>query len=170
MKKLLIVLLCALLVFTPALAEDYSTKSVDELHAIINDVRTELLKRELVIGEKTLLFESNGVSLYLTGDYEDSWAGFQLNVIVINDSDKTISVTPDNLKASVNGWDVTCMSSTQVNAGKKLKGYFTFSLDEADVSSVSEIEEIELRLYIYDQDEWETIATLDPITIQFPID
>ena len=171
MRRILISLLCVMmLAITPAFAEDYSAMSVDDLHKIQSDVRAELLKRDLVLDGKTLLFESNGVTVYLTGDYEISWTGdFQLNVIVINESDKKISVTPDGLQGSINGWDVSCTSLTEVAAGKKLKGYFTFDLEDADVTSPDQIEEIELRVYLYDKDNWERICTIDPITIQFPI-
>ena len=166
---MMIFTLILLMTISPSLAEDYSKMSTNELHDIQKSIRSELLKRDLVIGNKTRLFEQDGVSLYLTGDYKDTLLGFQLNVIIINDSDKKISICPEDTKVSVNGWEIPCMTNTQVNAGKKLKGYFVFNLENADIISSDDIEEIELRLYIYDHDNYTRISTLEPIIIQFPL-
>ena len=140
MKKICIVFFISVFLIGCAFsvyAEEFSTKTVEELHEIQAKIRTELLKRELIAQGKTLLFDDNGVSVYLTGEYEDSWMnlGDRLDVIVINDTDKTISIVPQSI--SVNGWNISFMSNTQVNPGKKLKGYFLLQLNGADISGFS---------------------------------
>ena len=40
-------------------------------------------------------------------------------------------------------------------------------IDEADISTYEEVEEIEFSFYLIDGDSYETIAELEPITVAF---
>ena len=98
MKRLFSVLMALILVFSiAAVAEGTDFASMDDaaLHAMIDGARNELAKRELVAAENTVLFEQDGVTVYLTGDHEvwgsDSYY-LDLGVVLVNDSDKTVAV------------------------------------------------------------------------------
>ena len=77
MKKILVLLAALMLTVLPAMAKqlDYANMKDDELQAIVDSARNELTKRQLEEDGKTLLFEHDGISVYLTGEYETDWMG-----------------------------------------------------------------------------------------------
>ena len=172
MKKFItLMLICILLLGCTAIAEsavDFTAMTDDQLHQIIDGARNELTKRELNMSADLVLIEQDGVTVYLTGEYE-LWGSdnvyIDFEVVVVNDSDKTVSILVD--AASINGWDVYGSGVSDTSAGKKQKGTLEFLLTDADISTYEEIEDIELTLTIYDSDEWETISDVEGISIQF---
>ncbi len=173
MKKFISILLALILLGGLAMAEgiDYASMTDAELHAVLDGVRNELAKRDLKAGDKVLLFEQNGVSVYLTGEYHvDSWGEgkqvLQLEAIVVNESESKISVYIDTV--SVNGWEVYGGCIIDINPGKKKKGDFEIRLYDADITSYEEIEDIEFTFDISDADAYKTIFRLeDPVKVLF---
>ena len=169
MKKLALVLVM-LLIFTTACAEGLDFASMDDatLHSIVDGARNELAKRELNTGENTVLFEQEGVSVYLTGEYETKeydTVYLSLKAVVVNDSDKTVWISTDSL--SVNGWDVYSYGLPDTTAGKKQKCELEFCISDAEISSYDEVEEIEVVFSLVDSDTYETFSTTEPIIIHF---
>ena len=172
MKKIITLILAAILLIScTAMAEtaiDFTTLTDEQLHELVDGARNELTKRELNMSADLVLIEQDGVTVYLTGEYE-LWGSdnvyIDFEVVVVNDSDKTVSILVDS--ASINGWDVYGSGVSDTSAGKKQKGTLEFLLTDADISTYEEIEDIELTLTIYDSDEWETINDVEGITIQF---
>lgn len=168
MKKIFACLLAALLLIsiTTTIAEemDFASMSDDELHALVDGARNELAKRELSAAEDTVILEQDGVNVYLTGNKEiqDYSNELQIEAVVVNDTNKNISVIIDS--ASVNGWNVFGSGISTTTAGKKQKGSFWLYLDGADVSALEEVEDVELSLYLYDDDSYETIG--DKLTVE----
>lgn len=171
MKKvlafLLAVLFACMICTAGAEGTDFTAMSEDELHALVDGARNELAKRELVAAEDTVILEQDGVTVYLTGAHNVSSDGayLYLEAVVVNDSDKKVSVSVDS--ACINGWDVYGGGIGETSAGKKQKGEFDFSLGDAEISSFEEIEELELELYLYDADAWERISDNIPVTLTF---
>ena len=170
MKKLMVLLMvfAMFVVNSACMAEgqDYSTMDDATLHEIIDSVRNELTKREMTLAENTVLFETEGVTLYLTGDYE-VWGSdnyyLDLTAVVVNDSDKTIYVAVDS--AYINGWEAYGSGITDTAAGKKQKGTLEFLLSDADISTYEEVEDIEINFRLVDTESYDTIAELEPVTI-----
>ena len=53
MRKLIALLVTIIMLFScSALAEDYSSMTDDDLHSMLNSIRNELLKRDLVYNER----------------------------------------------------------------------------------------------------------------------
>lgn len=175
MRKFLAILFAALLLCGSCLAEglDYASMTDDQLHAIVDAARNELAKRELTLDGKTLLFEKDGVSVYLTSDFEadslktDSMHFMRAGVIVVNDSDKNMGVGIDSM--SVNGWEVYSSGFSSISAGKKGKNELSFNAVDTDITDVSEIETVEITFYMYDGDTYQTISEIDPITLHFNV-
>ena len=172
MKKTLSFFIALLVLLTcTAFAEaalDYTAMTDEQLHQIIDEARNELTKREMVAAENLVLFEQDGVTVYLTGAYEP-WGSdnvyLDLEAVVINDSDKTVSILID--ACSINGWDVYSSGVSDTSAGKKQKGQLEFLLTDAGISTYEEIEEVEIDFTIYDSDNWETISTAEDIIVNF---
>jgi len=167
-KRLLSILVTIILLVASCTAQaetfDFSGMSIDELHTLQNAIRNELLRRDLVAGDEILLFEKEGISLYLTGDHSDGMGGLRLSTKTINDTDKEINIY---CELSVNGWDVGNVWSLEANPRKKSKGYIDISIKGADISTYEEVEEIEFRFtYWFKGGDH---VKIDPITIQFPL-
>lgn len=173
MKKLLALILVLLCCISTAYAEtDYSSIPLDELKAQYDAIRNELFKRGMIFDGKTVLFEQDGVTVYLTGKYEvkKNWQDeyiLELEAVVINNYSTVINVGMDNWNASVNGWDVYADGISSTNPGKKQKGMFEIKLSDADITTYEEIEEIEFQFYLYDFDNWETVSNVAPVTVYF---
>ena len=91
MKKILVLFVALMMMVMPAMADqpDYVNMKDDELQTIVDSARNELVKRQLEEDGKILLFEQDGISVYLTGEYETDWMGYILiKAIVINNTDK----------------------------------------------------------------------------------
>ena len=170
MKKVLAFLLTALLLCTLCTANaegtDFTAMSDDELHALVDGARNELAKRELTAAEDTVIFEQDGVTVYLTGNHEVKGGYLDLEAVVVNDRENMVAVALDT--ASINGWNVYSGGIGETSPGKKQKGMFDFSLEQANISTFEEIEEIELSIHLIDEETYESITEPSaPITLHF---
>lgn len=169
-KRILAALLATLLLLSLcAFAEgmDFASMTDEELHALVDGARNELANRELAATADTVLIDQDDVKVYLTGEHKVSSNGSYLymEAVVVNDSDKQISILIDS--SSINGWDVFSTGISETNPGKKQKGEFDFSLEDAGISSYEEIEEIEMELYLFDSINYDRISDNISITLQF---
>ena len=175
MRRLALLLIFVLSFTTVfACAEEYNFAEMDDaqLYEILEGVQAELAKRKPQASEdeeNPVLIDQDGVYMYLTGNhevwgYEDSWY-LDLEVVVENNSDVTVSILTDG--SSINGWNVASFGITDTQSGKKQKGTIELYLTDAEISTFEEVEEIEFHLLIYNSDDWETIATVEPITLHF---
>ena len=178
-RKTLVTVIVFILIFSlafplEAFAEltDFSSMTEEELHELINGARNELTLRELVFDKDTVLIDQDGVKVYLTGNYKvnefyypDDLVSVTFEAVIINETDTTISVNFDS--ATVNGWDVSYNGIGDITAGHKKKDNLELYISEADITTYEEIEEVIFDLYVYDSDNWDTLFSPDPITVQF---
>ena len=171
MRKLAWILIVVLL-FGCATAEgfDFASMSDDQLQAVIDGARNELTKRVLVAAENTVLFEQEGVTVYLTGDYEvteydPETVYLKMDTVIVNDSDRTVWILTDSL--CINGWEVYAYGLPDTNAGKKQKCVLEFMISDAGISSYEEIEDMEAVFCLVDNESYETFSTTDVIRLTF---
>ena len=171
MKKFLAIFLAILLLIPTALANgtDYSSMSVTELQQVINEARNELLKKTAQSeGKLFILDENNGLQIYLTGKTEKNWSGaWQLELVVINNTSDNLSVNFDHIV--INGWETYGIMTmvTDINAGNKKKDYILLHLEDTDISSISEVEEIKFVFHTFDSSTYRGIKQYGPITIYY---
>ncbi|HHU02345.1 MAG TPA: hypothetical protein GXZ91_04345 [Christensenellaceae bacterium] len=167
-----IFMIIMLLVTSVSFAEeiDYASLSAEKLHKIINLARNELVIRESVAAKDVYLIDEENLKIYLTGNQEIDWMGYlALGVVVINNTDKTITVGIKN--SSINGWEVDNIFWAQVSANKKKKDELSFKIEDADISAIEEIVEIEIAFYYYrDADDWNTRVETEPVTIHLNVE
>ena len=58
---------------------------------------------------------------------------------------------------TINGWDVSTWVNVELGAGRKCKQAITFDLEDADISSPSEITSMEVRIKILNTSNDSTI-------------
>ena len=172
MKKCLaLFLVVVILLSSSALANniDFSSMSVNELHDIISQAHNELVKKTAKADGKVFIIDDPmGFSIYLTGKGEKNWMDYYaLEVVAINNTNKTQSIIFDNI--SINGWEVSTFitSISDVGGGKKKKDSINLEIEAADISSYTEITEVELVFHTYDSDSWSTIKKYGPVTLFF---
>ena len=176
MKRLLTFLLTLVFLFSLSVvyAADYSSLTDAQLKEQYDAIRNELYLRGLIVENKTVILEQNGVQIYISGSatVEKNWSGLSLNIplIVVNSSNNNITITMDDV--SVNGWTISSfsasISSNDVPAGKKAKANMEFDLEDTDVETISDFEDAEFTITIYNKDDWfgtKIVPKTKPITI-----
>ena len=167
--KCLAVLCLAMLLLTSAVAEglDYSSMTDEELQAVIDSASKELKSRHADSGVSLLngglILDQDGVVITLTGNRDEYGSYCDLEAVVENSTDHMIYVSPEN--ASINGWEVFMTGIYEVGSGKKKKGSFTISLGDAEISSLTEVEVMEMVLLIGDNESYKTLFETDVITL-----
>ena len=172
MKKTISVFLVIILLFNISLAfaeeVDFSKYSDDELRSFITSARIELIKRLGKSVENTLIYDGNGIKIYLTGNYNDinMWGQIELECVVVNETGKEIAMWDDD--AYVNGWSAYTRKYivNNLKTGKKEKGTIYINAKKANLSSFEDIEDIVLYLKVVDTDKNELFIAND-INIQF---
>lgn len=170
MKKLFSILIALILIGGVAMAEsiDYASMTDEELHTVIDLARNELARRELTIGDNTLILDAEGIQVYTTGNITYDGYRLKLEVIAVNNSKAELTINTE--KASVNGWSISNAPGLHgTSAGKKQKGYFDFYITPDLLPDAESVEDIEFVLSFLDKDNgYKTFYTSDPITIHIP--
>lgn len=165
MKKLFAIVL-VLAMFLPAavLADlpDVTALSDQELKDLVSAASAELMSRNASDPEGTLLYEYEGARIYQTGPAEINFLGYlEIPVVVYNDMDIGISFGMDNVIC--NGWEIDG-SGASASAKAKKKDAMSFSVSDADITSIDQIESLRFKwtvantetyMFIYKQEAQE---------------
>lgn len=174
MKKILAILLTLVLMFSmipSAFAvtgyEDYST---DELHAMLDKIRNELSVRDYTAKDMTLIYDKCNVQIYLTGEFIESPLYencCQIGMIIVNNSDYIIR--PNVVHAKMNGWALDCFYGIGVTPNQSQRdSAFTFGYELANISSIEEIENIDITLELINNRDYYVIdGTEETIHLTF---
>lgn len=139
----------------------------EELRAMIDSARIELARRELRKDGKVLVFEEEGISVYLTGDFETNVKGdIEIGTIVINETDKGYRIFPAHMTISVNGWDVAAYVGLSANPGQKAKGVISFSPEDAGITSADEVQDLvfDFAVLFDGEEKWKSLG---PYAVHF---
>ena len=173
MKRTVCVILAVLLMCPVfASAEDFSSRSTEELYTIIDQARAELVKRELIEAEKAVIIDYDGISIILTGEVDlkeiyDGTKNLVINVRVINTSDKEMAVTIDELY--VNGWEASGHGTFKLFPGKKAKDTIEiYHVDvDAEITEIELLKTIEFHCHTYDPDSYHSLSGDIVTTVEF---
>lgn len=159
MRKLFVVFLVILMIVSIVPCTSFAAfedKTDEELIADYNAIRLELGSRGYKAENKRVLYEGNGVQIYLNGDLsvEDNWMGPELiiPVVIVNGTDKNLYV--QTRSQSINGWACDAMFSPEIPAGKKIKEDLGLLLEETDMTKIEEFEDAEFSFHIFSDDNW----------------
>ena len=148
-----ILLICMAIYVLPSYSDgsiDYSTLTDEALAQIIRDARIEMSKRNLRNNDDYLVaLDSQGIQLVYLGTY-----GFlspyqkkavYLDYTVINSNDFAISFTLEN--TMLNGWSsIPFTGFTQVEPSSRMRNSVGFYLENAMITELSELEDLQFTL------------------------
>ena len=166
MKRLAVSFFALVLILTSvAIAEEYKTMSNDDLYALINAVRTELLSRELSLTPDQIFIENDKVAMYMDKkDIEFTRSGtLEIPVVLVNNTENEISFQIDSLM--VNGWECMGIIDNIKTSGKKRATIDLYCGRGAEVTSIEEIEDIRVTFSAFNMDTFEDAAKTDPILL-----
>ena len=172
MKRIIIALCLACMLFSVACATDYTAMTDDELKAECAAIRNELYARGHAAESGTVLLDRDGILICMTGEpvitqrysHRDTLY-LMFPVTIVNNSSRDI--TDIFLKnESVNGWAVVgYFDPSDVAAGKKAKGEMMFDLSASDITAEDVFEDMEFSFVIIDSDHEDIIPRGEKITV-----
>ena len=168
MKKLLALILALILSCSLAFAAvpDISGCTDQELQQLIDLARNRLYMNALKVEKDAVLIDQDGILFYLTGEYRLSvgtgYALLYLNGVLVNNNSFEAAVNVEDCAA--NGWDIGGSGTAGCAAGKKKKVDIFFSVDDADIFKMEDLEELTFTMKISNYDTYRTVATLAPVT------
>ncbi len=169
-KQMTVAALCLALCLPCAKAEtpspDYSSMTKDELHAVIDQARQALMAHEVYLDSDKVILDEQGILVTMRADYMVEYDAFTTTLIVENNSDKKITLLPENVY--VNGWQVYAMGVSDLEPGKKAEGkFFIGTISRANVDDAEDLEDLEFEFNVFDCDAFETVFTSEKIHIAF---
>ena len=158
MKKLIAVLLAAVLLFSLAACSDKEekeetptdTETVTEVTAPTEDITTTEKEEEEFLA--VTVIDNEYCKIEITGLSEDLF-GTVLNVTAENKTtDKNLFFATED--CSINGVAVESIFSENVTAGNKAVSSISFLADNLTENGITEYTDIEIAFRVYDGDDW----------------
>ncbi len=118
--------------------------------------------QQKALDDGQVLYEQDGIKI--VGKYvdENSFWGMGILLYLENTTDQNVTVQCDNL--SVNGFMLTPLFSSQVNAGKMAIDQIDMMQSELEENGITSAEEVELEFHIINPDTYETMVKTEPIS------
>ena len=100
----------------------------------------------------TVVMDNEHVTVIVTGYEKDEIWGYSANVYLVNKTDKDLMFSVKD--ASVNGYMADPFFATDVAAGKCTFNSITWFESTFEENGITEVEEIEFQLRVYDVNDW----------------
>lgn len=179
LKVVSVLIIVAVLFCSAALAAvDWASMDEATIKKEIENAQVELEKREGADDSKSkdpnkrtgkaTLFDAEGVTIIANAfevdekDYTYKPA-LKISYVVENSSDRNLTLYFD--KTAINDWEVDHIGLFDIDAGKKAKGDFKLKMEDAGITSLSEIEKVSFTFHY--QDENGKYITTKPKNIKF---
>ena len=107
-----------------------------------------------------VLYDDENCSVIAIGTEQDDW-DYAINLYLVNKTDKNITISADDV--SVNGYMCEPYFARSVNAGKSVFTDMDWSNDDLEENGITEVEEVELTLSVYDADDWSADHLVDQV-------
>jgi len=117
----------------------------------------------LITVEEQVILDRDGVVITLKSLSDDSIWGPSLDVLVENNSERSITVQIRNL--AINGVMVESIFSCDVATGKKANDEITFMSTDLEIAGIETIRDIEFNFHVFDLETWDTIFDSEVVNI-----
>ncbi|MBO5247733.1 MAG: hypothetical protein J6B54_00340 [Clostridia bacterium] len=161
MKKLLSLALILVLTFSFASCVDVSETGTDKNPSTGGNT-TPSDKTEVTLSEK-VIFNQNDVEITVTGMDYSGFFGPSVKVLIENNSQKNLTVQTRD--SSVNGAMIETIFSEDIAAGKKANSSIVFAENELKTAGIQTIKNIEFKIYLFDTESYDDVATSETITL-----
>ena len=131
-------------------SDDDAARETVHVYPLGEDKATEF-KREDVDSD-TILVDNDKVKVVVTGYEDDSIWGYSVNLYLENKTDKELMYAVDDV--SVNGFMADPFWAKSVGSGKVAFTSMTWSDSAFEENNITEVDEIEMKLKVYDSDDW----------------
>lgn len=140
--------------FTVREVDDYTDYLVEETVHLYpyGEDKAEKYERPEQDGDEILL-DNDYVTVIMTGNGEDDYYAYCVNLYIINKSDINLLVSTDN--DSVNGYMVDPYFSTTINSGNVEFAQIAWYEDDFEENEITSVDEIEFDLLVGNSDDWE---------------
>jgi len=108
--------------------------------------------------EGLVLFDQDGVKVYLTGDFTEYTNAVGVNCVVVNNTNAAITVMYDG---TLNGWTIGNYYLTEVMPNSKAKDDMAFMMDDFEISTGDDIETMDLVFEVRDAETYDTMFTVE---------
>lgn len=139
--------------------------TTDPVRLILNDTAQQ---PDEVDESGQLAYDNNGVKVVVQGVKRDVQfdSDAVLTVYMLNKTDKTVSV--QNKKLTVNGYEITAAMQTVLLPGKRAVDKIELFDSELDEHGISSLDSIEVAFDINDYESWDVLASTDTLSVVIP--
>lgn len=109
--------------------------------------------------QEEILVDNENCTFKITDIESDGDWGYTLKVYLENKTDKNLMFSWDDV--SVNGFMCDPFWATSVQAGKKANSEISFSETDFEENGIENVENIEFKLSVYDDDNWDAAYLVD---------
>ena len=148
------------------ISDDKEIKNVDSVSSTTTEASAMTTEKDITSTEVTIkeqvLFDEQDVKITATS-LSEGWMGPEVNILIENNSDKTIIVQVRN--ASINGFMVDPTISEEVNAGKKSNASISFMKTELEECEITTLSELEFSFHFIG-DDWQPLFDSDIVRLE----
>lgn len=116
--------------------------------------------------EDIVLVDNDEVTVIVTASEDDEIWGYSTKLFLVNKTDKNLMFSTD--EASINGYMFTSLFASSVSAGKCEFTSMSWLDSEMEENGITEVEEIEMRLKVYDDENYTGDYLVDEVVTFSP--
>lgn len=145
-------------------ADDEEEDAEEAAADVVEESKTESSEDYVKMRKGSMIYNDNGIKIKIVDNPKDHDAfgelWIDLDVVIENKSEHDVSIS--SLECYMNGWSIGNSLLTSVKAGKSAKETISFmQCEDANVSTVKDVEEIVMGLYIVDSNDYSSITDYD---------
>lgn len=140
-------------------AKSSITQTINQ--ATSSGVNTE---KEIPSIEETVLLDQDGIKITAKKLNVDGTFGPEIKLLIENNRAEAVTIQTRN--ASVNGYMVETMMSTDIAPGKKANDTLDIMNSDLERAGITTIADIEFIFHVFDSDTWDTIFDSDSVRIE----
>ena len=114
----------------------------------------------------TVIVDNDDISVVVTNYDEGGFWGYTANLYLVNKTDKEFTYSVEEV--SVNGFMVDPFWADSVCAGESAFSSISWSDSAFEENNITKVEEIEMKLRVYDAEDWSADAVYEEVVILKP--
>lgn len=111
------------------------------------------------------VLDKDGFKVVVKDADSESLLGTDVKVYLENNTEATVTIQVSDV--SVNGYMIEPIFSVDLPAGKKAYDTITFLESDLEANGITSIDELELKVNIFDTETWEPILDSDAVKVSF---